>query len=655
MVILDVYRSILVCTTAYTRNAVNALEQLTHFYHPNRSFRTPGLPSQEIINMLAPSRSSQDSSTRTVALPVPAPRKTQATAEKVMPPAPARQEPPPPKPKQPELYLVQPDDRTPTSIPIDISMSVERPLAAKQQIKPTSFTRMVLWTLLVALIILISGIWALARSGHLTVFREKYRILISEREQQLADETQKLEQQNSVLGAQVATVQQANSQLQAQYRDKDNEFRVAEQARVSNLQNLNETKHQLEATRQQLEDAEKRLKERDLEISMLKQGLVQNEKDRKSLPARYRRLLREHTDATKELELARQTNSETSKIVLSLRKKEEKLGKAIADLSKEKTALADQNSALQKQLASALDLKGKKKTEFERLQKAVATAEASLRKANEKVVETKSDSDRRIARLEKSVATEKARANSERSRADKAERQAAIARAAAEAAKKESYAVVDREGEIIITIWQAITAVESGGSYDTVSEKESPRNTPPRGPLANGLSCKTGTYCDYAYGRYQIMGDNIPSWTEKFLNIRLTPEEFIRGPNLETTRTNQDIVARKQLREYWLKTVTPQMPNGDVRVVAACWHSSTCNFNSDNEDSLGTSTKEYVNAVVSKIAPIRPDLVKFPKKKGALAKAADKAVETVKGWVTPVATAKKPLKVAKASYRRHKK
>lgn len=57
----------------------------------------------------------------------------------------------------------------------------------------------------------------------------------------------------------------------------------------------------------------------------------------------------------------------------------------------------------------------------------------------------------------------------------------------------------------------AITNIESGGRYDLL------------GPIANASG-------DRAYGRYQVMGANIPSWTEQALGVRMTPEQFLASP-----------------------------------------------------------------------------------------------------------------------------
>lgn len=54
----------------------------------------------------------------------------------------------------------------------------------------------------------------------------------------------------------------------------------------------------------------------------------------------------------------------------------------------------------------------------------------------------------------------------------------------------------------------AIGSVESGNDYSAL------------GPETNSG--------DRAYGRYQVMGNNIPEWTEKHLGVRMTPDQFLK-------------------------------------------------------------------------------------------------------------------------------
>ena len=57
---------------------------------------------------------------------------------------------------------------------------------------------------------------------------------------------------------------------------------------------------------------------------------------------------------------------------------------------------------------------------------------------------------------------------------------------------------------------------------------------------------------DRAYGKYQVMGDNIPSWTKEILGEEMTPDEFLADPKA------QDEVARAKLGQYIKQTGSPQ-------------------------------------------------------------------------------------------------
>lgn len=63
---------------------------------------------------------------------------------------------------------------------------------------------------------------------------------------------------------------------------------------------------------------------------------------------------------------------------------------------------------------------------------------------------------------------------------------------------------------------RGIARVESGGDY---------------GALGPDVRRKAGV--DRAYGKYQVMGANVPGWTEQALGRRMTPQEFLRSPEAQ--------------------------------------------------------------------------------------------------------------------------
>lgn len=106
----------------------------------------------------------------------------------------------------------------------------------------------------------------------------------------------------------------------------------------------------------------------------------------------------------------------------------------------------------------------------------------------------------------------------------------------------------------------AIAGIESSGRYDAL------------GPVT-----KTG---DRAYGKYQVMGSNIPVWTEKYLGRRMTPEEFLASPEA------QEAVFQGEFGRLAAK----YGPEGAARA----WFAGEGGMNDPNrKDILGTSVADY--------------------------------------------------------------
>jgi hypothetical protein len=89
----------------------------------------------------------------------------------------------------------------------------------------------------------------------------------------------------------------------------------------------------------------------------------------------------------------------------------------------------------------------------------------------------------------------------------------------------------------------AISTQESGGNYRAV------------GPSVQGGH--------HAYGKYQVMDYNIPSWTKKYLGRSMTPQQYLASPQA------QEAVARGVLQGYFNK----YGPQG----AAAMWYSGQSN------------------------------------------------------------------------------
>src|SRR3990167_5348417 len=108
---------------------------------------------------------------------------------------------------------------------------------------------------------------------------------------------------------------------------------------------------------------------------------------------------------------------------------------------------------------------------------------------------------------------------------------------------------------------QAIAGIESGGQYDAVGPKT-----------------KSG---DHAYGKYQIMGRNIPSWTREALGQALTPQQFVSSPEA------QESVFEYKFSQYVQKY-------GGYENAAKVWFGGTGALrNAGASDILGTTVGRY--------------------------------------------------------------
>ncbi len=105
----------------------------------------------------------------------------------------------------------------------------------------------------------------------------------------------------------------------------------------------------------------------------------------------------------------------------------------------------------------------------------------------------------------------------------------------------------------------AIASVESGGNYSIL------------GPETKG---------DRAYGKYQIMGQNIGPWSKEVLGQEVSPQEFLANPQL------QDAIFQGKFGQY----VEKYGPEG----AAKAWFAGERGMNNPNaKDVLGTSVSGY--------------------------------------------------------------
>ena len=118
---------------------------------------------------------------------------------------------------------------------------------------------------------------------------------------------------------------------------------------------------------------------------------------------------------------------------------------------------------------------------------------------------------------------------------------------------------------------EAFAAVESRGSGDYVA----------LGPVITNK--KSMYYGDRAYGRYQVMGDNVPEFTKKYFGTELTKEEFLKDTEA------QDAVVKGFMRVHYEKY-------GNIEDAVSKWFTGRT-FKKASEDGAtdgSTSVDSYV-------------------------------------------------------------
>lgn len=116
-------------------------------------------------------------------------------------------------------------------------------------------------------------------------------------------------------------------------------------------------------------------------------------------------------------------------------------------------------------------------------------------------------------------------------------------------------------------LYWAIATQESGGDY-----------------YAYGRWLNMPYGRDRAYGKYQVMGANVPSWTRQYYGKTLTPEQF------RNNKQAQEAVARGRLKSYY--------KSYGFRGAASAWYSGNPNLHmSTRSQTGGPSIKQYVDDV----------------------------------------------------------
>jgi hypothetical protein len=130
-------------------------------------------------------------------------------------------------------------------------------------------------------------------------------------------------------------------------------------------------------------------------------------------------------------------------------------------------------------------------------------------------------------------------------------------------------------GSLVDKLLPAIAGNEGNGSYTQL------------GPIT-----KTG---DRAYGKYQVMGNNIPQWTKEILGAPMTPQQFLLSPQAQET------VARTKLGQY----AQLYGPEG----AAKAWFAGPTGMSNPNAtDVNGMTTARYGQNAMTRLASLGPDL-----------------------------------------------
>lgn len=127
---------------------------------------------------------------------------------------------------------------------------------------------------------------------------------------------------------------------------------------------------------------------------------------------------------------------------------------------------------------------------------------------------------------------------------------------------------------------QEVPNISMGGldsAVEAIGLIESNNNYSAKGPVMTKGMYKG----DRAYGKYQVMGKNIPVWTKQALGKAMTKEEFLADPKA------QDLVIRHRFQKHFDKY-------GTWDDAAAIWFTGQPVKSMGNVDDGYTSAPEYL-------------------------------------------------------------
>lgn len=116
-----------------------------------------------------------------------------------------------------------------------------------------------------------------------------------------------------------------------------------------------------------------------------------------------------------------------------------------------------------------------------------------------------------------------------------------------------------------LAVLHGVGELESGHRYDAI-----------------GSVTRSG---DRAYGKYQVMGHNVPTWTSEHLGVRMTVQQFLEDPMAQERLAG--IIFTKRIGEHGIEDAISMWFSGrKARGNVSC-------------DVNGTCVPEYIETVLS--------------------------------------------------------
>ena len=127
----------------------------------------------------------------------------------------------------------------------------------------------------------------------------------------------------------------------------------------------------------------------------------------------------------------------------------------------------------------------------------------------------------------------------------------------------------------------SLAKTESGGKYTAL------------GPVISSGMYKG----DRAYGKYQVMGKNVPSWTKQYLGVSMTPQQFVSNPQA------QDKLMAARAQELYNKY-------GNWEDVASIhFTGQPAKIGATKKDQLGTTGAQYIKSVTGGFSQSTPSSI----------------------------------------------